>query len=136
MPVKLERIPGESIIHATVDEPFDPEHDIRNMYNDYISLRMPIPGQVALIIDVGKTVQGPDSFSNMVIALAEISKGIRTSKSAGFTSPPIVILVGSGMIADLVAKAPEQEQYGGVRGLLCSSYEEALALAREKLAVT
>ncbi len=69
----------------------------------------------------------------MVIALAAASRGVRASQEAGVSGPPITIFVGSGPVAALASQAMEQEQYGGVKGHLCTSHEEALALAREKL---
>jgi len=103
------------------------------MFAKFIQLRLAIQGDVALIVDVSDTTDNPDSFSHMVFALAEAAQGIREGRAVGIKRPPFVVFVGAGPIATLVAQAMEQEQYGGVRGQLCESHDEALALAREKL---
>jgi hypothetical protein len=133
MPIKIEQFPGESIISATVNEPFDPGQDIPPLFAELIRLRLSIQGDVALILDFADTTNNPDAFSRMVFALAQASQGIKDGKAAGVGRPPILIFVGSGPIADIASQAMEQEQYGGVRGHLCASKDEALALAREKL---
>jgi hypothetical protein len=130
MPVKVEQIPGESIITATVSEPFDPRQDIPAMFAELTQLRLTIQGDVAQILDLtGARVP----FSQVMIALAEASSGIRAGRAAGIDRPPIMIFVGSGILADLASSAMGQRQYGGVKGHLCASKEEALALAREML---
>jgi hypothetical protein len=86
-----------------------------------------------LIINFNNTTNAPDAFSRVVFGLAEAAKGIRASKQAQLAGPPTLIFVGSGSLADLVAQAIEQEQYGGAKAYLCATQEEALALAREKL---
>lgn len=68
-----------------------------------------------------------------MLALSEASRGVKASQVAGVSGPPITIFVGSGPMMTLIAQAIEQEQYGGVRGNLCASLGEAIALAREKL---
>ena len=135
MPVQIEQLPGESIINATVNEPFDPERDMPAMFAEFIQLRLAIQGDVALILDVSDTTNHPDSFSRMVLALSKAAQGIRTGRAAGVDRPPILIFVGTGLIATLASQAMGQEQYGGVAGHLCTSHEEALALAREKLSI-
>lgn len=134
MPIKVERIPNESIIKATINEPFDPPTDIPAMFAEFIPLRQTIQGPMALIVDLNETNSVPDAFGRIVIALAEAAKGIRASKEAQLGGPPILIFVGSGFMAELSADAVEQEQYGGTKAQLCTTLEEALALAREKLA--
>ena len=133
MPIKVERLPGESIISATVSKPFNPEQDVRAMFAEFIQFRLAIQGDVALILNFSEVANHPDAFSQLVFALAEASQGIKAGKAAGVASPPIVIFVGAGPIATLASQAMEQAQYGGVRGHLCASYDEALALARSKL---
>jgi hypothetical protein len=133
MPVRIEQLPGESIISAIVSEPFHPEVDMPAMFSEFIRLRLSIQGDVALIVDVTDTTSRPDAFSQMMFALAEASQGIRASQAAGVGGPPITIFVGSGLAASLASQAIAQEQYGGVRGHLCTSLDEALSLAREKL---
>ncbi|MBN1200563.1 MAG: hypothetical protein JXJ20_01785 [Anaerolineae bacterium] len=133
MPIKMEQLPGESIINATINEPFDPDRDIPALFAEFIPLRLAIQGDVALILDFSSVVSKPNSFSPMVLSMAEASRGVRASKEAGVGRPPITIFVGSGPIANLAAQAMEQEQYGGTRGHLCATYDEALALARAKL---
>jgi hypothetical protein len=133
MPVKIEQLPGESIVHATVHEPFVPERDMPAMFAEIIPLRMTIQGDVALIIDFSATTNHPNSFSKMVFTLAEAAQGIKAGRAAGVSRPPILIFVGTGPIADIASQAIEQEQYGGVKGHLCASQDEALALARAKL---
>lgn len=133
MPIKIERLPGESIISAIVSKPFEPERDIPAMFAEFIQLRLAIQGDVALILDVSADTGNPDSFNQMVFSLAEAARGIKAGKAAGLHRPPIIIYVGSGKIAALASQAIGQEQYGGVKGYLCTSQDEALALAREKL---
>lgn len=133
MPITIEQLPGESIISATVNEPFNPEQDISAMFAGFIQLRLKIQGDVALILDVRNTANRPDAFSQLVLSLAEAAQGIKASKASGVGGPPIVIFVGTDLMTALASQAIEQEQYGGVRGHLCTSKDEALALARAKL---
>ncbi len=133
MPIQIEQLPGESIITAVATEPFNPEQDMPAMFAEFIRLRLAIQGGVALIVDVSDPANSPDSFSRMVFALAEAAQGIRAGRAAGVNGPPITIFVGSGPTAALASQAIEQEQYGGVKGHLCTSHDEALSLAREKL---
>jgi hypothetical protein len=132
MPIEIKQLPGESIITATVTQPFEPDKDMPSMFAEFIRLRMALQGSVALILDVSRTTDDRYAFSKMVYALAEASQGIKASKVAGLR-PPIIIFVGSGPVTDLAAQAIKQEQYGGVGALLCASVDEALALAREKI---
>jgi hypothetical protein len=133
MPIKVERLLGESIILAVITLPFNPEHDIPTMFGQFISLRMTIQDRVALILDFTSTIANPEAFGIMVQALAQASRGIRASREAGVGGPPITIFVGSGPIAAIASEALEQEQYGGVRGQLCVSRDDALTLARSLL---
>jgi hypothetical protein len=133
MPIKIEQLPGESIISATVSEPFEPERDVPPMFGELIRVRLATQGDVALILDFGETTNSPDAFSRMVFALAKAAEGIKAGRAAGVGGPPILIFVGSGLVANITSQAIEQEQYGGVRGHLCTSRDEALALARAKL---
>jgi hypothetical protein len=70
----------------------------------------------------------------MVVALAEAGRGIKAGKAAGIGGPPMVIMVGAGLVADIAAQSLNQEQYGGSKADLCANYAEALVLARAKLA--
>lgn len=131
MPIKVEQLPGESIITATVGNPFDAREDVPAMFAEFTRLRLAIQGNVALIIDLSGARA---AFSQTVIALAEASSGIRAGRAAGIDRPPIIIFVGTGVLADLASKAMGQRQYGGVKGHLCATQGEALTLAREVLA--
>lgn len=131
MPIKVEQLPGEPIITASVSDPFDPRQDIQPLFAEITRLRLAIQDDVVLIIDL---TGGKPAFSQTVIALAEASSGIRAGRAAGIDRPPITIFVGSGVLADLASKAMAQRQYGGVKGHLCATKDEALALAREVLA--
>jgi hypothetical protein len=131
MPIKVEQLPGESIITATVSQPFEPRQDIPALFEELTRLRLAIQGEVALILDLSSARA---AFSQTVIALAEASSGIKSGRAAGIDRPPIVIFVGTGILADLASKAMGQRQYGGVKGHLCATKDEALALAREVLA--
>jgi hypothetical protein len=130
MPIKVEQLPDESIITATVSQPFDPRQDVPAMFAEFTRLRLAIQGEVALILDLR---DGKAAFSQTVIALAEASSGIKAGRAAGIDRPPIIIFVGTGVLADLASKAMGQRQYGGVKGHLCATKDEALALARQML---
>jgi hypothetical protein len=130
MPVKIEQLPGESIVVATPSRPFEPKQDMTAMFAELTRLRLSIGGPVALIVDSSGT---PISFSQMVIVLSEASHAVKASKEAG-GQPPITIFIGSGRLAELVSQAMGQRQYGGVSGHLCTTLDEALTLARKKLA--
>ncbi|NLX09536.1 MAG: hypothetical protein GXY36_07760 [Chloroflexi bacterium] len=134
MTMTVERLPGESIIRATAAEPFSPTYDIPAMFAEVTHLRLELQGDVVLIIDFRETVKDSTAFTKLVTALAEAGRGIRAGRAAGIVRPPITIFVGSGPLTSLAAQSIEQAQYGGVRGLLSNSPEEALVLAREKLA--
>lgn len=130
MPIKVKQLPEEPIIVAAITEPLNLAHDMPAMFAEFIRLRLAIQGPVALIMDIS---QVPDSFSEMAAALAEAGKGIRADKAAGVGQPPLLIFVGSGSITAIASEAMGQEQYGGVRGHLCASIEEALAFAEARL---
>ncbi|MBN1562361.1 MAG: hypothetical protein JXA10_00870 [Anaerolineae bacterium] len=133
MPIEIKHYPGEAILSVTITNPFEPEHEMPAMFGQFMQLRHTTKGVVALILDLSDTINKPDEFSNMVSALAQAGKNIKASKIAGL-EPPIIIIVGSGPMVDLASRAITQEQYGGAGTHLCSSRDEALALAREKLA--
>ena len=134
MPIQVEQIESESIIRATLNEPFDPQIDVPAMFGQFIGIRQTIQGPVALIVNLNNTNNGPDAFSRIVYALAEAARGIRASKQAHTGGPPILVFVGSGSLANLTTHAIVQDQYGGTNAHLCETVEEALALARQKLA--
>lgn len=134
MPIKVERFSGESIIIATVAAPFNPEADIPVMFGKFIPMRLAIQGSVVFIIDFSATMDQPEAFGTMVQALAGAARGVQVSKAVGVSGPPITIFVGSGAVAEIASQAMEQEQYGGVKGRLCVSLEDALTLARTLLA--
>jgi hypothetical protein len=48
MPIQIEQIPGEHILAATVNEPFDPENDVSSMFAQFIRIRQTINGPIAL----------------------------------------------------------------------------------------
>lgn len=130
MPAKVEQIPGEPIVVTTVTEPFDPRQDIATTFAEITQLRLAIQGDVVLILDLRGA---RTNFSQMVAALAQAADGIRAGRAAGIDRPPITIFVGSGILADFASKAMGQRQYGGVKGHLCATQDEAIALAREVL---
>jgi hypothetical protein len=134
MPVRVERFGDEAIIYATIIEPIEPEQDIAAMFAQFIPLRLTIPGHVALIIDLSEALDRTDSFGNLVRALAEASRGVQASKAADASGPPITIFVGTDSIVGLASQAMGQPPYGGVKGRLCVSRDEALTLARDLLA--
>jgi hypothetical protein len=103
------------------------------MFAEFISLRQAIQGDVAMVLDVMDVTNNPASFSKMVMALGEAAQGIKAGKAAGL-APPITFFVGTDPITALASEAIEQKQYGGARGQLCATVDEALAQARAKLA--
>lgn len=131
MPIQVELLPGEPIITATVINPFDARQDIPGMFAEFTRLRLASKGDVAVIVDISGA-KAP--FSQTVMALAEASSGIKAGRAAGIDRPPIMIFVGTGILADLASKAMGQRQYGGVKGHLCATKDEALSLARQILA--
>lgn len=133
MPIQVEQLPGEPIICASVEEPFEPQKDVPAMFQRYIALRQSINGPAALIFDFKNAHDAPNAFTRIMYALAEAAKGIRASKQAQTSGPPILIFVGDGYSASMVTQAIEQRQYGGRQAYLCTTQEEALALAREQL---
>ena len=130
MPIKVEQLPGESIIVAATHEPFDPNQDVQAMFAEITRLRLTIQGNVALIIDFS---DDPASFSQLVVGLAEASRAIQAGKAAGINRPPLTIFVGTSTMTELASQAMGQKQYGGVQGHLCATKDEAIALARTKL---
>jgi hypothetical protein len=130
MPMTIEQVPDENILIASVSEPFEPRQDIPDMFAEFTRLRLALQGDVAMILDMRGARA---AFSQVVTALAEASAGIKAGRAAGIDRPPIMVFVGSGLLADLASKAMAQRQYGGVKGHLCATREEALALAREIL---
>lgn len=131
MPIKIEKLPDEPIITATVTDPFDARQDVPGMFAEFTRLRLAAKGDVAVILDISNA-RAP--FSQTVIALAEASSGIKAGRAAGIDRPPIMIFVGTGVLAELASKAMGQRQYGGVKGHLCATKDEALSLARQILA--
>jgi hypothetical protein len=134
MPIQLEQVPGENILIAINLEPFDPQNDMPSMFAQFMRSRQTMIGPVALIVDFNNTNTVPTGFTRVVLSLGEVAKGIRANKQAQLAGPPILIFVGSGSFADLVTGVVEHEHYGGAKAQLCATKEEAIALAREKLA--
>ena len=130
MPIELEQLPGESIIIATHVEPFDPTQDVPAMFAKFTQLRLAIQGTVALIVDFSEAKVG---FNQTAVALTEAFKGVKAGKAAGVDRPPIIILVGSGVIANVTSKAMTKVPHGYANNHLCASKDEALSLARELL---
>jgi fructose-specific component phosphotransferase system IIB-like protein len=133
MAIKLERLPGESIFVAEIATPVNSE-DVPSMFQQMIPMRLAIRGKLVLILDFTKALDHPESFGLMSLAMAQASRGIRVSRDVGVDGPPITIYVGTGPIVAIASEAMEQDQYGGVRGQLCASRDEAITLARTLLA--
>lgn len=129
MPVTVEKVQDDPIIIATTLSPFAPSADMPAMFGEITRHRMSINGPSALIIDCSNTM---DSFNVMMTAMAEASQAIKKSRES-VGQAPILIFVGTGLLAEIAAKSMGQSQYGGVSGELRPTREEAIAIAREKL---
>lgn len=137
MPIQTERFADEAIIVATLYKPFEAEYDTATMFRDYLAIRETMPEQdsVVFIINFNDTNDVPDAFSRIVYGMDEAARGIRTSRELLGGQPPILIFVGDDALTRMVAASVVQEQYGGSNSHQCPTVDEALALAREKLAV-
>ncbi|MBN1427009.1 MAG: hypothetical protein JXB07_01410 [Anaerolineae bacterium] len=129
MPIKVEQLPGESIIIATVSELSDSQQDVPAMFADITQLRLKIRGTVVLILDFS---DAKVSFNQIAVGLGEAFKGIKAGKADGIERPPIVILVGSGVTTKVTSKVMTQMPEFA-NGHMCTSKDEALVLARKLL---
>jgi hypothetical protein len=130
MTIVVERLPEEPIIVAVWQEPMDFRTEVPEMFQQVLALRDTIEDsdRYFLIMDISSVKV---SFSDVVYALGE-SRVARDQRRADL--PLSLLLVGSGPLLELAAKAMSQAQYGGYGMRLCASMEDALAAVRTAVA--
>ncbi len=127
MAVKFEDLPGEPILIAAFENPLQAGKDT-STFNEAIHSRLETisPDHVLWVISdlSGVTI----NFADAIFGLAEAARG----STGAFRDRRVrMVLIGVGDMIKFLVNAAEQSQYGGVKGHVCSSLEEALAYCRE-----
>jgi hypothetical protein len=124
----INKLHNEPIIIATYTKDQLPAEAINEVIQYTAQLLEEIDGVIYCIEDL---TEADMTFGNAVQAMAAVTK-----KQPGSARDPRVkmLLVGSGSLLDVCAKAFRQLQYGELQIPLYSSIEEALADAREMIA--
>lgn len=127
MPIQVTRLPGEPIITAVFEEPADFHAEVPAMFQRVIELRDTIEDsdRYFFIMDVSAARL---SFSDIVFAMGE-SRIARDQRRDDL--PVTTLMVGSGPLLEMAAKAMNQRQYGGYGMRLCTSMDEALSVIHE-----
>jgi hypothetical protein len=125
MVYQIEKLPGEPIVIDSHGEPMDAMGH-RDFAEELARRVQDIEGTVYRITDLlGMSY----SFPTLVHVLGEETRSGRP----GSASDPRVktVLVAAGEVADLIAVAASQPQYGGLNLPLFTTRDEALAYVRE-----
>ena len=127
MPFKIERLPGESIIVTTWAEPANLTEEMPESWKKIDALIGPDEDKVYCITDLrGLSVD----FSTMIKGMT-LQRGRQPGSSSDLRIRSI--LVGTGMLWEIVSKGVKQIRGGNAELPLFSTMEEALAHAREKI---
>ncbi len=126
MPYKVKRLHNEPIVVVTWDSPYIAA-EIEKVCDDTDACIRPDETRVWVIEDFR---QFKVDFSGIVMAMA-----IQRRKRPGAAGDPRLrtLLIGSGMLFELVSKGAKQLQYGGIEAPLYSTLDEALAAARAEI---
>ncbi|MEL6272956.1 MAG: hypothetical protein AAFU54_03235 [Chloroflexota bacterium] len=132
MPIEFEHVENEPLLIAVQATEYDPAGDAALTREHLQQLLDNHSGQVYYIPDVTGMEA---SFSDLVVGLAESFN--RKQNNNIFFDPRLHILaVATNPIVKLAAKAgAQQDQYGNARLMVFDSREEALAYAREQVAL-
>lgn len=127
MPIKVERLPLEPIIVATVYEPANPAQDASQIAAETAALIGPDEMTVCVIND----------FRQMKIDFKMMMSGMsatRAERTGGVGDPRVyTILVGEGIVWEVAQKSVGKFLSNGPGVALFASMDEALAHAREKI---
>jgi hypothetical protein len=123
MPYRIERLSGEPIVVVTWQGSFS-ERDFVAVCGDVVNL----VGPERPIVRIDDVRDLKADFGDIVSGM-----GVARKKLPGSPSDPTfkALLVGSGMLWNLVSKGAKQLQYGGIDVPLFTSMEEAIENARK-----
>jgi hypothetical protein len=131
MPVTIEMPTDEPIVVAVYTEPFDATREFPVLFGRIAALRQEKGPAKVLINDISAL---KTSFSEMVLALAEVRSTVQRLRKMGEEPLEHYILVGSSDMVKMGADALGQQQYAGNAATVVASIDEALAHARSLLA--
>ena len=129
MPHTIRRLPRESIIVVTYEEPFDyTMANFETIFREVGKLAEGIEGPIFAINDANGLKL---NFSTLVTALTNalfnpISKYPGSDRTIG-------LLVGKGMLFDILQKAVGRKQHGELKMAVFETLEEAIEYARTEL---
>ena len=128
MAVKVEKLPAEPIIIATLSGDLTPEM-VKDMFAQSAKLVDEIGGRVYRITDIRLT---DISFPDLVVVLADCSHG-----QPGSPADPRIrgMLVGTHGWSHFFADSIQQEQYGGLNIPIFEDMDQAMAYIHEDMAL-
>jgi len=128
MPVEVKKVENEPIFVVIITDPYDASADSQAANEQIAEAIKAFEGPFYRINDIRQISL---SFGDVVMGMAEERR-----KLPGSASDPRCaqsVLVGSGMLVNLVASASKQDQYGVMPVRAFTDYEAALEWAREDL---
>jgi hypothetical protein len=131
MPITISQLTGQPIVLATLEQPMELRQEVPAMFQDLIALTQSLDGYPWLYIVVDATKAGAFSFGDIVYILSESRVTIPHRRADMAVR---LMLIGSGMLLDLAAKAMSQLQYGGYQMRLFPTLDQALETAQDELA--
>lgn len=133
MTIQVSRLPDEPIITALFEPPMNLHDEIPAMFRQFLELRDTIHHSSVyyVIIDTATSLGNHYTFGDIVYILGEAASASRHKRTG---IQPRLMLVGSGPLIELAARAMAQLQYGGHGMRLYTALSDALGTARAELA--
>lgn len=126
MTVAFERLADEPIVIVTFTNPLNAAKDT-SAFNQAVYDHLQIVEDRLWVIAELSSVS--ISFMDGVFGLAEAAKGV----NGAFKDPRVrIVLVGVGDMIKFLIKSAEQTQYGGVKGHVATSIEDAIDYCRRQ----
>ncbi|NDJ77158.1 MAG: hypothetical protein GYB65_12960 [Chloroflexi bacterium] len=125
----VDQLPDEPIVVDKHWDPVDVHNELQNFYIKLGEVISQIEGPIFRIIDLA---QLGFTFSDMLVIISAEAK----SKAHGSVGDPRVyaVVVAREEIAELLARANNQEHYNNLEIPIFSEYNEALAHVRQAIA--
>jgi hypothetical protein len=129
MPFQVTRLDDEPIVIATLADPIDWAHDIKQSTAQVAALAAEFEGQGFRITDL---TQATVTFSELMMGLAAVLR----SEGGWLSNPQIrpLVVTTQELGREFQKFAAEQEQYGKLQIEVFSTLEEAIGYARTQCA--
>src|SRR5574341_1561054 len=122
MAISFEDVPGEPVLIAVFHNPLQAAKDTA-AFNEAIHSRLDALGPDELLWVISDLTGVTINFADAIFGLAEAAK----ASIGAFRDRRVrMVLIGVGDMIKFLVNAAEQKQYGGVKGHVCASMEEAL----------